>query len=239
MTRLAHLAFAVAGVALFLLFASGLGYRNGLWPLGTAFQMLTWGAYAGVTALVLGLVAVFGTRRVTHRPGFTLAAVAAIVGALAVLVPYSWQRTASRVPRIHDITTDTLSPPTFVAIVPLRANAPNTLEYSPEVAAQQKTGYPDIAPLTLALPPDQAFDRALAAAKEQGWAIVAADKAAGRIEATDTTFFFGFTDDIVVRITPEANGSRIDVRSVSRIGRSDVGTNAARIRGYLSRLRDR
>ncbi|MBI3803639.1 MAG: DUF1499 domain-containing protein [Nitrospirae bacterium] len=85
-------------------------------------------------------------------------------------------------------------------------------------------------------PPDQAFDKALAAARSSGWKLVDARKEEGRIEATDTTFWFGFKDDIVVRITPADPGSRIDVRSVSRVGKSDVGTNARRIQKYLRKL---
>jgi uncharacterized protein (DUF1499 family) len=138
---------------------------------------------------------------------------------------------------IHDITTDTETPPVFVAILPLRAGAPNTAEYGgPEIAAQQRAGYPDLGPLTLPVPTAQAFTRALTVAREMGWEIVASEANEGRIEATATTFWFGFKDDVVIRVTPSGSGSRIDVRSVSRVGRSDVGTNAKRITDYLSRL---
>jgi uncharacterized protein (DUF1499 family) len=124
-----------------------------------------------------------------------------------------------------------------VAILPLRAGAPNPAEYGgAEVAAQQRAGYPDIGPLILQTLPQQAFDRALAAARDMGWEIVATDPTSGRIEATATTFWFGFKDDVVVRVTPVGDGSRIDVRSVSRVGRSDVGSNAERIKAYLGRV---
>jgi uncharacterized protein (DUF1499 family) len=89
----------------------------------------------------------------------------------------------------------------------------------------------------LNVPPPQAFDRALASVREMGWDLVAADAAAGRIEATDTTFWFGFKDDVVIRVRPADGGSRIDVRSVSRIGVGDAGTNAKRIGAYLDALR--
>jgi uncharacterized protein (DUF1499 family) len=101
------------------------------------------------------------------------------------------------------------------------------------LAEQQREGYPDLAPVTLSLPPEQAFDRALTVAQDDGWEIVTADRTAGRIEATDTTFWFGFKDDVVVRLTPWGTGTRVDVRSVSRVGRSDVGTNARRITSFL------
>ena len=104
------------------------------------------------------------------------------------------------------------------------------------MALAQRHAYPDIRPLFLPLAPPPAFDRALNAARAAAWEIVAADSASGRIEATATTRWFGFKDDVVVRIAPAASGSRVDVRSVSRVGQSDVGTNAKRIRDYLARL---
>jgi uncharacterized protein (DUF1499 family) len=88
----------------------------------------------------------------------------------------------------------------------------------------------------LPVPPGAAFHVALAAARDMGWTIVASDSASGRIEATATTTWFGFKDDVVVRIGPDPKGSRVDVRSESRVGGSDVGTNAARIKKYEQRL---
>jgi uncharacterized protein (DUF1499 family) len=122
----------------------------------------------------------------------------------------------------------------------LRAAAANPAAYGgAQIAAQQAAAFPDIAPLETALPPPRAFDLALAAAQEMGWRIVAAEPATGRIEATDRTFWFGFTDDVVVRIRAADGGSRIDVRSTSRVGVGDAGTNAARVRAYLADLRGR
>jgi uncharacterized protein (DUF1499 family) len=137
-----------------------------------------------------------------------------------------------------EYSPDTQDPPQYEAIVPLRADAPNTLAYGGEkVAALQKKAYPDIQPLTLTVPPAQAFERALAAVRKMGWNLIAADANAGRIEATDTTFWYRFKDDVVVRIRPAGAGSRIDVRSVSRIGVGDLGTNARRVRAYLNALK--
>lgn len=114
--------------------------------------------------------------------------------------------------------------------------ARNPVDYPPGTAAQQRLGYPDIAPLPLELPPDQAFARAERTARAMGWQIVAVAPDALRIEATDTTLFFGFKDDVVIRVRAQARGSIVDVRSLSRIGGSDIGTNAKRVRRYLSRL---
>ena len=107
-----------------------------------------------------------------------------------------------------------------------------------ETAAQQRGAYPEIKPQVLPVLPDEAFERALAVAGEMGWEIVAAEKGEGRIEATDTTFWFGFKDDVVIRIQPAEAGSRVDVRSASRVGVGDLGVNAARIRRFLEGLRE-
>jgi uncharacterized protein (DUF1499 family) len=157
-----------------------------------------------------------------------------VVGLIVAWIPWSWKARAESVPPIHDITTDLADPPAFEAILPLRRDAPNPSEYGGDsIATQQRAGYPDLGPLTLDAPPDAAFLRALEAARDMGWEIVESDPQRGRIEATATTLWFGFQDDVVVRVRPAPEGSRVDVRSVSRVGRSDVGTNASRIREYL------
>lgn len=236
MRMLRTLALALSALALLLLAAAGPGTRLGLWDFRFGFQLLRWAVYLGGAGLVLTLAAL-ATRR---RQGGSLAPllVALVAAGIAVGLPLSMVRRARGVPPIHDITTDVAAPPEFVAVLPLRANAPNSATYGGDsVAAQQRAAYPDVVPLTLPDAPPVAFGRAHAAARAMGWEIVAADSAAGRIEATATTRWFGFKDDVVVRVRPEGNGSRIDARSVSRVGGSDVGTNAARIRAYLARVR--
>jgi uncharacterized protein (DUF1499 family) len=235
---LAIVACAVAALGLLLLASAGPLYRMGALSLGNAFVVMRWAAYAGIAALVMSIpIAVFGYMR-GQRIRVLVASVALLGGAAAFGIPFQWQQSARNVPPIHDVTTDLDNPPAFQAVVPLRADAPNSLERPANLAALQREGYPDIAPVTLSMPLDQAFDRALAEAQEAGWRIVTADKGSGRIEATDTTRWFGFEDDVVVRLTPWGTGTRVDVRSVSRVGRSDVGTNARRIRRYLEALQD-
>jgi uncharacterized protein (DUF1499 family) len=225
-------AAAVSAAALALLLAAGPGTRMGLWTFGTGFQLMRWAVYIGAVGTALGLIAlVLGGRRV-------LAAVAVALGVAAIVPPLLVQQSALDKPPIHDITTDTDDPPRFVAVLRLRQDAKNPPEYGgPDIAAQQRKAYPDIAPASLPVPPAQAFARAQEAARGQGWEIVAAVPEEGRIEATDTTAWFGFKDDVVVRIRPQGQGSRVDVRSVSRVGRGDVGTNAKRIRRFLDALR--
>ncbi|MGZ9265431.1 MAG: DUF1499 domain-containing protein, partial [Candidatus Deferrimicrobiaceae bacterium] len=126
----------------------------------------------------------------------------------------------------------------FVSVLALRKDAQNSAFYGgPEIAAQQHAAYPDIRPLVSDLPPAQAFERARSVARQMCWIIVDENPAEGRIEATATTRWFGFKDDVVIRIAPVAgNGSRVDIRSVSRVGQSDVGTNARRIRTFLKKF---
>ena len=140
--------------------------------------------------------------------------------------------------RIHDITTDTDDPPRFVALYALRQTTWNGPEYAGEpVARIQKAAYPDVVPLVLQASPREAFEHALTAARRMGWHIAAAVPEEGRIEATATTPLLRFKDDVVIRIRSDPAGSRVDVRSKSRIGRSDLGANAKRIRAYFERLR--
>lgn len=234
---LAWLGLAVAVASGIALLLAGLGYRAGWWALGTGFTILRWSAYGGVAGAILSLAGAL-VRRAGRR---TLAAATAglVIGAAVAGTPWRWQQTARAVPVIHDVTTDLEDPPAFVAILPLRAGAPNSADYGGEaVAAEQRRAYPDIGPVTLAVPVERALERAEQVARDMGWEIVSVDRAAGRLEATDTTLFFGFKDDVVVRVRPSAGGSRVDVRSVSRVGRGDVGTNAARIREFVRRLRE-
>jgi uncharacterized protein (DUF1499 family) len=229
---IAAAAVVVSAAAAALLIAAGPGTRLRFWTFATGFQMLRWAVYAGAVGTALALIAlVVGGRR-------ALVAVALVLGVAALLPPLLVQQAALTKPPIHDISTDTDDPPPFVAVAPLRKDASNPLQYGgPEIAAQQGKAYPDIAPASLSLPPEQAFARAEEAARAQGWEIVAVVPAEGRIEATDTTRWFGFKDDVVIRVRPWETGSRVDVRSVSRVGRGDVGTNARRIREFLKALR--
>ncbi|MGB9081903.1 MAG: DUF1499 domain-containing protein [Desulfuromonadaceae bacterium] len=233
-------ALIVASAALMLLLASGIGRRLDLWHFRTGFTLLKYAAWLGLASAVIGSVALVLTSLQRLWRAVILSAVAVAIGVTTFAIPWSWKQTAGRVPKIHDISTDTANPPRFVAIVPLRKDALNTAEYGgAEIAFKQAQAYPNLKTLPLPLPPDQAFNLALETALRMGWRIVAAVPAEGRIEASDTTFWFGFIDDIVIRIRPTSNGSLLDIRSVSRVGQSDVGTNAGRIRRFIKNIVDR
>ena len=221
------LAVVLALAALLALAASGpsvrfdlLGYRWGLTLFGWAF-------YIGLAAAVLA-VAVMAWPA-TRARGIGLPVVCLILGLAVAYVPFQFRQTARSVPPINDITTDTENPPQYMT---------GKKAYpGEEFARQQRAAYPDIVPRVLYLPRGQAFARASLAAESLGWEVVGRDSAAGTIEAVDTTKWFGFKDDIAIRVTSTGEQARIDIRSKSRVGRSDLGTNAARIRAYLERVK--
>ena len=238
LSRLALAGFGLGLASVLLLLMGGPGHRLGLWDYRTGFTLFSWATYLGAAALLVSLAGAFITRPGRPRRGFTWALAGMLSAALAAGIPLLWLYWAQQLPRIHDITTDTENPPHFAEILPLRKGAPNPAEYGgSEIAAQQREAYPELGPAYFERSKEEVFEEALAAARDLGWEIVAADPAAGRIEATDTTFWFGFKDDVVVRVAEAADGSRVDVRSVSRVGLSDVGKNAARIEAFMEQLK--
>ncbi len=238
--QLPLLALLLALAAAVLLGLGPLGWRAGWWHFRVGFTILMpWSAYLGLAAIAVTLVALVVGRRVNSARAVGIGILAGIIGALIAYVPWHYSQMRGIYPAIHDITTDWDNPPQFVAILPLRQAAeanPVTYEGA-KISDQQRRAYPDITPLTLDLAPADAFPRALKTAEQLGWTIVASDPDTGRIEASQRSRWFGFTDDVVVRIAPAGSGSRIDVRSVSRVGRGDFGVNAARISRYLAALR--
>jgi uncharacterized protein (DUF1499 family) len=235
-----YLGILFTAIAILLLALAPFGWRVGWW--GYRFSLLTlmpYAAYAGLAAVIVSALLLLFARRAIGARGGTIVLAAMVAGGLVAYVPWHYRALARRAPPIDDITTDTNNPPAFIALVPLRkAEHSNPSTYAgAKTARLQKQGYPDIAPLLLTLGPDKAFALALATAKEMDWAIVATDPGADRIEADQRSFWMGFTDDIVLRVTASGSGSRVDMRSASRHGRSDLGVNAARVRAYLARLK--
>ena len=235
--KLSYLAILVAVIAALFLLVGGPGTRLGLWDFRFGFTLMRGAFIAGLVSIGVALISL--GIPATRRGQTFLLLTALVIGLISAYMPWSNLRQARSVPPIHDITTDTQNPPEFVAIGPLRAGAPNPAGYDgEEVARQQKEAYPDIEPYRMNASAEDAYKKALTAAKEMGWEIIAADPAGGRIEATATTFWYGFKDDVVVRVREDNGDSVIDVRSKSRVGKSDVGANAARIRAYLKELKN-
>ncbi len=234
--KLAHVPIALAALSALALVASGFGARYGVWDWRFGFQLVRWSFYAGLAAAALALVALIvrriraghalGTRRgARDRPRRRVSSMA-----------LDANRACAPVDQRHH---DRHGEPARIRCgrpVARRLAGADDLPRQPKRRQSSKARYPDIRPLELAMPPDAAFARALDAAKSFGWEIDATDAASGRIEATATTPWFGFRDDVVIRVTPTPSGSRIDVRSLSRVGKGDVGANAKRIRAYLAKL---
>jgi uncharacterized protein (DUF1499 family) len=239
----AFLSLMLALLALLLLALAPLGWRAGWWHFRFAFTWLM--TASGVAALAAGIVALgvllAGWSQLSPSR-LTMAAIGLVLGAVLVYVPWHYDRVRKSVPRIHDITTDVENPPEFIAVLPARSteDAATAVYAGPELARLQRAAYPDVAPLELPLSAAKAFDLALSVARSMsGWQIMAADPASGRIEASQTSRWFHFTDDVVVRVVGHGSGSRVDMRSLSRQGRSDFGVNAARIRLFMAALRKR
>ena len=230
--------------------------------------LITWTGYLAMTVLIILPLSVLTVRSGAWQQGLLLYAVSCLgatallaLCALLLMIPRfaPWRQAillrallvlpgtlllsamlAGRgdVPPIHDITTDTADPPTFTAAPDQRGEGSNSLDIVAETIEQQRSAYPDITTLLTDKPIDDAFDRALEVARELGWDVYHQDRNAGVIEAVDSTRIMAFKDDVVIRVRSNADGTLIDLRSVSRVGLSDLGANAKRIRKFQDAFRN-
>ncbi|ALQ07507.1 DUF1499 domain-containing protein [Pseudoalteromonas fuliginea] len=224
----------VSLIAFLLVVLPGPLYKFGIVELGTAFTGFRFGVYAGGAALVLLLIQIIFMRKTVT---FGSAAIAVVFSAVAIAMPLNMMNTAKSVPPIHDISTDLVNPPQFVAIAPLRVDAPNPVAYAgEETAIEQRKAYPELATLSFAQSKTDLLEATEQAVKNLGWELVNTDTSLGLVEATDTTTWFGFKDDVVVRINDEGSERFVDIRSKSRVGRSDLGKNAQRIHTLINEL---
>jgi len=241
MARLIGVLGLVLAVAALLLLAAGpVGWRAGWWSFRIAFTtLMPYAFYVGVAAIAISVLALVTALGSIGRRGVVVAACGLVIGGVAAYFPWHASEMRGVYPPMHDITTDAVNPPSFDFATTMRAaeQGAGVAYPGPDTYAMQQKFYPGIDPAMLAMPRAQAFDRALAAVKAKGWTIVKTDPAAGIIDAYDKSFWFGFADDVAIRVTPTDNGSRIDIRSGSRQGRGDFGVNAARVRGFLAALK--
>lgn len=225
-------------VALAMLCASGPGTKADWWGWAFGIMLMRSAFWVGAVAAVLSLILVLLVAVPKWRAGWWVPVASLVIALIAIAPPLIAFSRAKSVPPIHDISTDTVDPPAFVQLLEVRNKSPNGSAYGgPAIAEQQRKAYADVKPLDVPAAPREAVQMAIDAARAMKWEVVGSDAAAGRIEATDTTSWFGFKDDVVVRVRPNGTGSRIDVRSVSRVGRSDLGANAQRVRDYLAKLK--
>lgn len=240
--RRSWLAVAAGALGALALFDALLGpvlvHLGAVSPLFAFQWMFLISLLEGLLGLLLGLGALHRTRASAGRTGRGLAWTGVLGGAAVLAVAAGWILATRDVPPIHDVTTRPGDPPAFVVLAEVEGHDDAGAPYPERNAALQREAYPELAPIELReAPPAEAFERAREAARALGWEIVAADPEAGRLEATDTSLFFRFVDDVVVRVRPApGGGSVVDVRSKSRDGRGDLGANAARIRAFVEAL---
>lgn len=226
---------SLVSLSAFLLVAlPGPLYKYGVVDLGTAFTGFKFGVFAGIAALILLVLQILFTRK-TVTLGSTIMAL--LLSTIAIAIPLSMLNKGKSVPPIHDISTDLVNPPEFVAIAPLRADAPNPVEYAGvEVATQQRAAYPELQTLNYTQSKSELVEATKQAIDHLGWQLVNIDTNQGIIEATDRTMWFGFKDDVIVRISDNGSKRLVDIRSKSRVGGSDLGKNAERIHGFIEEL---
>lgn len=224
-------------IAVLLVVLAGPLYQFGMIDLATAFTGFKFGVFAGIAALILLAIQLLFKRNTASIGSALISAVLAIT---AIAIPLSMMNTAKNVPPIHDISTDLMNPPQFVAIALLRADAPNPVAYDGiETAEQQRIGYPELQTLRYDQTQPELVAASTQAIENLGWELVNIDADKDiieAIEATDITACFGFKDDIVVRITDSENERLVDIRSKPRIGGGDLVKNAARIHGFIKEL---
>ncbi|MBY0285323.1 MAG: DUF1499 domain-containing protein [Sphingomonas sp.] len=246
---LARLALTLSGGGLLTAIIAATGSGSGSFSFKIGLLLLVLGFLASAVGGLIAIVAlVLGRRRdgpISRMPLIALA-IALVFGGYFI----AQLSTAISVPPIHDVATDLADVPQFTTL-PVRAdnlaNIPSggdaALAAMPPAARWQaihRKAYGDITTLHLPLDTAKAMDRATRLVQSRGWVIAKLDAATGTIEATDTSLFFRFKDDVIVRIRPDlspAGGAIVDMRSISRVGESDIGVNAKRIRAFLADLK--
>lgn len=210
------------------------GFRLGLFNFSISYKLLSWTVYLAVAVFFVGMVVTFMKRR--SNPALSKTARTASYLAIIPIIGLGSQVfTARSVPFIHNISTDVVNPPAFSKIAELRTAEHNPLAYDAEnVASVQQAAYPGVKTLLTDLSLADAHSRALQIVQSNGWEVVNSDPQNGLIEATETTLIWGFKDDVVIRVSEQGAQRAVDVRSVSRIGKSDLGANAKRITNFLA-----
>ncbi len=210
------------------------GTRAGLWQYGPGLQIVAASFLLACVVLALSLITALWTRKSAPATKRT-ALIAAAISLLPVLGIGTQLVAGSQLPAIHNISTDVSDPPQFVKIPSIRDAGHNALYYdAAELADLQTAAYPGVTTLYTTLTMEQAHMRAVATARSLGWEVVHQDADAGLVEATETTKLWNFKDDVVIRLRSNNGKTAVDLRSVSRVGRSDLGANAKRIEKFLT-----
>jgi uncharacterized protein (DUF1499 family) len=225
-------------VAGFVTLLGPAGAYIGLFAPLTGFMLFVAGALlGGLLSVIVGLIGIALSRGGRDPAGRTKALGGLAIGLGLLIVVLGSATMAGDAPRINDITTDLENPPAFEAAAIVPDYVGRDMSYPPEFVDIVRESYPDLAPLLLEWPPDATFAKAIETAESSGWEIVSRSESRRVFDAQDTSGIFRFVDDITVRVVPNGQGSRVDMRSKSRDGQSDLGANAARIRVFFEALR--
>lgn len=235
----------LAVFAVVVILAAVLLHRFFGMPTAVALNLVATGFALAAAAVLLGLIATIGVWR-TGRAGAARILLGTTLGLAVLAVPASVMVLARGFPVLNDVTTDALDPPALTKAAPLRTGLANPAAYPGEAAFRlQRKAYPDLQPLDVNRSPGETFELVVDALKRLQMTVVAEDPPSeaneiGRAEAVDRTLVMGFYDDVAVRVMPhgdpEQPGSRIDLRSSSRYGRSDFGANAQRLRAIMREI---
>jgi len=228
----AAIGFGLILLSILAAMSGPLGSRVGWWDFEVAVHIAKWAAYVGIFASVLCLSGLIAARPGGKRRGFIYSILGLLIVVPMVLYMQYWKEAKQTFPPIQDITTNMEDPPSFWY-------APNSRIYGGfEVASWQEEAYPDIQPLIIPLSTDEVFDHVVDLIGKRGWQLWEPNRDDMHIEATESTFWFGFSDDVVIHITRlEAKSSQVDMRSTSRFGTGgDGGTNAKRIESFFRDL---
>ena len=229
-----------------LLPTAALGSRLGIWPFTVGLPMLAVGVLLAIMALLVGVARFAVSARRSAKSEYPALTIGIVLGLLVVGFVGSLLSTAAGAPAIHNISTDLDDPPAFRAVVehrqganPHAYDARQQIENAGTLGELQRSAFPDLTTLRSSMGVSEAVDRSVAVLESMGLEIVQVDRENGIVEATDTTFWFGFKDDVVVRLRPSDDATLVDVHSVSRVGGGDLGLNAQRIRTFLEQFESR
>lgn len=228
-----------ASFALIMVVAGIFTLRLGLLPFEVAFYGFGFGLLISSLVVLIAMGAVF--RRLARKESVGQQLIIALITAIPLAGVLSTVGVAGfKVPAIHDITTDINDPPVFSFAQAHRKPGENSLEHGgKELIALQTQAYPHIKTIYLPGTQDQGMATVRAVIDALGWQVLGEDRTRGHIEATDVTPIMGFADDIAIRVRPLNEGVLIDLRSVSRVGLSDLGANAKRIEHFVEELKIR
>jgi len=234
-------AHALAIIGLVLIVVSGPVAKAGLMSPMAGMLGYTIASLLMLIAMIIALRALLGNSKSPALNSTVSTWLVLVAGAAVLIVNINTIAGSSGAPAIHDVSTDLANPPEFVEIVALReaAEAPNPPGYLDDGSAQlQAEAFPEIKTIRVNSSYQDVFDKAVSATERMGWELVAAEAAEGRIEAVASTGYVGFKDDVVIRIKDEGTSVAVDIRSKSRMGKGDMGANAARIRSWSKLLNE-